>query len=63
MEFRGDFLHVFVNTEKVKSHKPVTLIRGNHTFTADTLDYDNLDRVMNLHGRVHGTIVPDAAAK
>ena len=61
MEFRGDFLHVFVNTEKVKSHKPVTLVRGNDTFTAENLDYDNLDRLLQLHGRVHGTLVPDTA--
>ena len=61
MEFRGDFLHVFVNTEQVKSHKPVTLIRGNDTFTGDSLDYDNLDRILQLHGRVHGTLVPDTA--
>lgn len=58
MEFRGEFLHAFVNTERVKSHKPVTLIRGSDRFTADSLDYDNLDRVANLRGRVRGTLVP-----
>ncbi|MGZ5182293.1 MAG: LPS export ABC transporter periplasmic protein LptC [Ramlibacter sp.] len=58
MEFRGDFLHAFMNTEQVKSHKPVTLIRGNDQFTADHMDYDNLDRVMQLQGRVHGTLQP-----
>jgi len=58
MEFRGDFLDAFMNTEQVKSHKPVTLIRGNDQFTADQMDYDNLDRVMQLHGRVHGTLQP-----
>ena len=61
MEFRGEFLHVFSNTERVKSHKPVTLIRGTDQFTAETLDYDNLDRVMNLQGRVRGVLVPGAA--
>lgn len=61
MEFRGDFLHVFVNTEQVRSHKPVVLTRGNDTFTADHLDYDNLDRIAVLQGRVHGTLVPDVA--
>ena len=45
MEFRGEFLHAFVNTERVRSHQPVVLIRGNDRFTADSLDYDNLDRV------------------
>jgi lipopolysaccharide export system protein LptC len=58
MEFRGEFLHAFVNTERVKSHKPVTLIRGNDQVTADTLDYDNLDRVVELNGRVRGVLTP-----
>ncbi|WBY00060.1 LPS export ABC transporter periplasmic protein LptC [Ramlibacter tataouinensis] len=59
MEIRGEFLHVFVNTEQVRSHKPVELLRGNDRFTANTLDYDHLDRVGELHGRVRGTLVPD----
>lgn len=61
MEFRGEFLHAFMETERVKSHKPVELIRGRDHFTADTMDFDNLDRVMELKGRVKGTLVPDAA--
>lgn len=59
MELRSEFIHAFMNTEKVKSHKPVELIRGNDRFTADSMDYDNLDRVMDLRGRVHGVLVPD----
>jgi lipopolysaccharide export system protein LptC len=58
MEFQGEFLHAFLNTERVKSHKPVTLIRGTDRFVADSLDYDNLDRLMELRGRVRGTLVP-----
>lgn len=60
MEFRGEFLHAFLDTERVKSHKPVELTRGNNRFTADSLDYDNLDQVMELHGRVRGVLVPGA---
>lgn len=58
MEFQGEFLHAFLNTERVRSHKPVTLIRGNDRFTADQLDYDNLDRLMELRGRVRGVLMP-----
>ena len=61
MEFRGEFLHAFMNTERVKSHKPVELIRDKDHFTADSMDFDNLDRVMQLKGRVKGTLVPNAA--
>ncbi|MEO5661116.1 MAG: LPS export ABC transporter periplasmic protein LptC [Polaromonas sp.] len=61
MEFRGEFLHAFMNTERVKSHKPVELIRGNDVFTGDSMDFDNLDHVMQLEGRVKGTLMPPAA--
>ncbi|RYF80507.1 MAG: LPS export ABC transporter periplasmic protein LptC [Comamonadaceae bacterium] len=62
LEFRGEFLHAFVNTERVRSHLPVTLTRGNDRFTADAMDYDNLDGVANLTGRVRGQIAPPASA-
>jgi lipopolysaccharide export system protein LptC len=58
LEFRGEFLDVFVNSERIRSHKPVELIRGDDRFTADNLDYDNIERVLELKGRVHGTIQP-----
>ena len=60
MEFRGEFLHAYLDTERVKSHKPVELIRGRDQFTADSMDFDNLERVMQLKGRVKGTLVPGA---
>lgn len=61
LEFRGEFLHVFVETEKVKSHKPVELVRGDTRFTAEGLEFDNLDQVLELRGRVQGTLVPEPA--
>jgi lipopolysaccharide export system protein LptC len=61
-ELRSEFLHLFANTEKVRTHLPVELIRGSRDrFTADRMEYDNLDRTMQLHGRVHGTIAPRQA--
>lgn len=61
MEFRGEFLHAFMNTERVRSHKPVTLIRGNDKFTGDAMEYDNLDRVLDMRGHVRGLLVPGHA--
>lgn len=58
LEFRGEFLHTFLNTEQIKSHKPVTLIRGQDQFVADTLQYDNVSRVAVLQGRVKGVLNP-----
>ncbi len=58
LEFRGEFLHAFINEERVSSNKPVTLIRGNDQFTGDAFDYSNLDQVVELRGRVRGTLTP-----
>jgi lipopolysaccharide export system protein LptC len=58
LEIHGEFLHAFLDVERVKSDKPVLLKRGNDQFTADSLQYDNLGRVLEMSGRVRGTIAP-----
>lgn len=59
LEIRGDFLHVFVEEERVRSHQPVVLKRGNDVFEGDSLAFDNLERVLELKGRVRGTLQPN----
>ena len=61
MQFRGDFLDVFTNAERVSSNQPVILTRGMDRFTADAMDYDNATQVANLRGRVRGQMFPQAA--
>jgi len=56
MSLRSEFLHIYVETERVKSHKPVELTRGNDQFTAESMEFDNFDQVIQLQGRVHGTL-------
>ncbi len=58
MEFRGEFLHAWPQLERVRSDKPVTLTRGKDRFTADSMEYDNLEQVLQLRGRVRGVLVP-----
>lgn len=58
MSLRGEFLHAFLNDERIKSHKPVELMRGGDRITADSLDYNNFDQIMQLQGRVRGTLLP-----
>jgi lipopolysaccharide export system protein LptC len=58
MTFAGEYLHVFVNTEQAHSNQPVVLTRGRDQFTADNMDYDNRERVMQLEGRVKGVLFP-----
>ena len=60
LEYRGEFLHAFTVTEKIRSHKPVELIRGNDRFTADAMEFDNVEQVLQMTGRVRGTLVPEA---
>ena len=58
MEFKGEFLHAYMKTERLKSDKPVELIRGPDRFVADSMDYDNLKQIIELRGRVRGLLVP-----
>ena len=58
LQIRSEFLHAFLDTEKVRSNRPVVIQRGDDQFAADGLDYDNLDRVLELRGRVRGTLMP-----
>ena len=58
LEFRGEFLHAFLNEERVQSHKPVLLIRGADQFTGNVFSYNNLDQVAVLTGRVRGVLMP-----
>ena len=58
LEFRGEYLHAFLELERLKSHRPVILTRGSDRFAADSLDFDNMERMLQLRGRVKGTLVP-----
>ncbi|GKS83106.1 LPS export ABC transporter periplasmic protein LptC [Acidovorax sp. SUPP1855] len=60
LQFRGEFLHAWLNDERVQSNQPVTLTRGKDQFTADTMDYNNLSQIMQLQGRVKGMLMPPA---
>ena len=62
LEFQGEFLHAFLNEERVQSHKPVLLIRGTDQFTGNVFTYNNLDQVAVLTGRVRGILMPKPAA-
>jgi lipopolysaccharide export system protein LptC len=52
VEFRGDFLHAFVRTEELKSHKPVTVLRGADEFSGDAMLYNKIEGIVQLDGRV-----------
>jgi lipopolysaccharide export system protein LptC len=58
LEFRGEFLHAFVDQKRVSSDQPVTLRRGNDVLIGDTFDYDDKNGIANLRGRVRTTLPP-----
>ena len=55
IDFRGEFLHAFLANERVRSHLPVTVTRGATEIHADAMEYDNLERVVQLKGHVQAT--------
>ena len=58
IDFRGEFLHAFLLTERVRSHLPVTVTRGRTVVNAGGLEYDNLAGLLQLTGRIHASFAP-----
>ncbi len=58
MEFRGEYLHAFMDDERVESNRPVELRRGTDIFLGDAMEYDNVKQIMVMRGRVRGTLTP-----
>ena len=55
-EFRGEFLHIFADDERLRSHLPVEFSSGGDHFTADSFSYDHQLQVVELQGRVRARI-------
>ena len=63
IEFRGEFLHAFLRTERVRSHLPVVVVQGATEIRAEGMAYDNLAGVLDFKGRVHAVFAsPEAKA-
>ncbi|HZT56189.1 MAG TPA: LPS export ABC transporter periplasmic protein LptC [Burkholderiaceae bacterium] len=62
IDFRGEFLHYFQFTERVRSHLPVVVTQGGSEIRADAMAYDNLARVLDLTGHVRAVLSPPSAA-
>jgi len=62
IEFRGEFLHAFLNTERVRSHLPVVVVRDGSEFRAGGMDYDHLTGLLQLQGKMSATLLPSSGA-
>ncbi len=60
VQFRGEFLHVFVNTERVRSHLPVVVTRDGSEIRAAGMDYDHLSGQLQLQGKMRALLLPQA---
>ncbi|MDD5029025.1 MAG: LPS export ABC transporter periplasmic protein LptC [Rhodoferax sp.] len=58
LTFAGEFLHAFIDSQRVTSDQPVVLTRGADRFSAERMDFDNQQRIVELAGRVRGVLVP-----
>ena len=63
IEFRSDFLHAFLLTERVVSHLPVIVVWGASELRADGMEYDNLSQVVVLKGRNRAVMMPPGSGK
>jgi lipopolysaccharide export system protein LptC len=63
IDFRGEFLHAFIDTERVKSHLPVTVTRGETRVQADGMEYSHLDRLIQFRGRMRASFLPKGASR
>jgi lipopolysaccharide export system protein LptC len=50
IEFESEFLHAFLDTERVKSHLPVRLRQGTSEMRVASLEYDHLTRSAKFGG-------------
>jgi lipopolysaccharide export system protein LptC len=59
---RGEFLHAFLVTERVKTHLPVLIRTGGTELRAAGLEYDNATRRLDLKGPMRAVMPPRAPA-
>ncbi|QXZ08682.1 LPS export ABC transporter periplasmic protein LptC [Comamonas sp. Y33R10-2] len=61
MQLESEFLQIWPNEERVSSNKPVVMTRGRDQFTGDSMQYQHLDQILQMQGRVKGVIEPGKA--
>jgi lipopolysaccharide export system protein LptC len=62
VEVDSEFLHAFLDTERVRSHLPVRVKVGRDEVHAAGMELDNLGRRLELKGPMRGVLAPRAGA-
>ncbi|WP_238446923.1 LPS export ABC transporter periplasmic protein LptC [Azohydromonas australica] len=60
VEFRGEALQLFTETERVYSDQPVQVLQGRNDIRAAGIDYDHRSRVAQLQGPIKARLDPPA---
>jgi lipopolysaccharide export system protein LptC len=55
---RGEFLHAFLVTERIKTHLPVLVRQGGTELRAAGLEYDHASRRLDLKGPIRAVLAP-----
>ena len=58
LEFQGEFLHIYLDPDRIVSDRPVILLRGSDRLAADSLDYTGEDQLARFQGRVKVQLAP-----
>lgn len=63
LEVDSEFLHVFVATERIRSHLPVTVRQGGDLLRAGGIEADNLAQQLQLAPPVRASLSPRATRR
>lgn len=58
MHFLGEYLHAFLDEDRLLSDQPVTMRKGNTEMKADGMEYTHADGVVRFTGRSRATFGP-----
>jgi len=58
IHFRSEYLHAFLDTERVFTNKPVTVTQGGTELRADGMEYTHQDGVIRFSGRTRAVFEP-----
>jgi lipopolysaccharide export system protein LptC len=60
VEFRSEFLHAFIDQQRLRTHLPVRIRQGGSEMQAQGLDYDHARRLVQTQGRSRASFPPSA---
>ncbi|MEY4563716.1 MAG: hypothetical protein RLZZ618_2993 [Pseudomonadota bacterium] len=63
VDFHSEFLHAYLDSQRVFSNKPVTVVRGSTSVRADGMDYTHADQIVKFSGRARATFSAKPAPK